>query len=115
MVMGQASLKARGMPKRSHEEMLQAQCLDSNMMNFGIAVADHFRPDKQKFESFMQRWKALGVLLSSGELQRRYPDVSFDRLHSCAAQIVASSKLTSKGAIEHESFFAALADKLSNS
>lgn len=85
------------------------------MMNFGVAVADQFKGDRERFESFMWRWKAWSQWLLSKELIRLYPNRDPIQTIGFAAEICAVCPLTTDGQVNRGIFLGALADKVSKS
>jgi hypothetical protein len=110
-IMDAASNSARRMPSRTTQEMREAHCDDSTMMNFGVAAAAHFPNDKDKSDSFILRWRAMGIFLHSGELSERY-FVSPDRWQKIVAEVFAAVPLTHNMSPEPVSLMLLLDEKL---
>lgn len=86
---------------------------DNPMNRLGLAMAQRFRNDQQKYFSFMWRWFAFIELVYSGVLGDEFRKEAKsqdepDMIHPYVVELAGSFPLTAKGRFEHGAFLAEL-------
>jgi hypothetical protein len=92
---------------------------DVPMNRLGFAMAQRFKNDQTKFQSFMWRWFAFIDLIYSdvldGELRKQATKKGEpDMIHPYVVELAGSFPLTNKGRFEHSDFLAELRRKIAS-
>jgi hypothetical protein len=112
MTLAVATWVTRKGPTKSLVEMMQFSCSDSEMDDFMGAIADRYKGEPRKQETFMLRWMAWSSFWMSGDLQSTFADYNRSELARCSIEVAARFPLTETCEFEYGPYLVAVADYL---